>query len=118
MPGTPKKGPHFGGSSQHQRLMMANLVCSLIASPDGIVTTQAKAKVLRPIAEKLITKARKGGLHNYRQLMAYLNDQEIVTMMMDDVGPRFADRPGGYTRILKLGPRDGDNAPMAKIELV
>lgn len=118
MPATPKKGPRFGGASQHQRLMMANLVCSLVASPEGIVTTEAKAKAVRPIAEKLITKAKKGGLHNHRQLLAYLGDQEIVAMLMDQVGPRYADRPGGYTRILKLGPRQGDNAPMAKLELV
>lgn len=118
MPGRPKKGPRFGGSAQHQRLMMANLVCSLIASPDGIVTTEAKAKAVRPIAEKLITKAKKGGLHNHRQLLSYLGDQEIVAMMIEQVGPRYVDRPGGYTRILKLGPRQGDNAPMAKIELV
>jgi len=118
MPGTPKKGRRFGGNSKHQRLMMANLVSSLIASPTGIVTTEAKAKAVRPIAEKLITKAKKGGLHNHRQILSYLGDQEIAAILMDEVGPRFADRPGGYTRILKLGPRDGDNAPMAKLELV
>ena len=73
---------------------------------------------MRPIAEKLITKARKGGLHNHRQVLAYLGDQEIAAKLMDEVGPRYADRPGGYTRILKLGNRDGDNAPMAKLELV
>lgn len=118
MPATPKKGRRFGGSSKHQRLMMANLVSSLIASPTGIVTTEAKAKAVRPIAEKLITKARKGGLHNHRQILAFLGDQEVTAILMDEVGPRFADRPGGYTRILKLGPRGGDNAPMAKLELV
>ena len=118
MPATPKKGARFGGNAKHQRLMMANLVCSLVASPTGIVTTEAKAKAVRPIAEKMITKARKGGLHNLRQLLAYLGDQEIVAKLMDEVGPRYADRPGGYTRVLKLGPRQGDNAPMAKLELV
>ncbi len=118
MPATPKKGRRFGGNSKHQRLMMANLVSSLIASPSGIVTTEAKAKAVRPIAEKLITKAKKGGLHNHRQILSYLGDQEITAKLMDEVGPRFADRPGGYTRILKLGNRDGDNAPMAKLELV
>ena len=117
MQGTPKKGRRFGGSSSHQRLMMANLVASLVAA-EGIVTTEAKAKAMRPVAEKVITKARKGGLHNHRQILAYLGDQEIAAKLMDDVGPRYADRPGGYTRILKLGPRHGDNAPMAKIELV
>jgi large subunit ribosomal protein L17 len=118
MPATPKKGRRFGGNAKHQRLMMANLVCSLVASPTGIVTTEAKAKAVRPIAEKMITKARKGGLHNHRQLLAYLGDQEIVAKLVDEVGPRYADRPGGYTRVLKLGTRHGDNAPMAKLELV
>ena len=97
--------------------MMANLVASLVAA-EGIVTTEAKAKALRPIAEKVITKARKGGLHNHRQILSYLGDKEIAAKLMDDVGPRYVDRPGGYTRILKLGPRQGDNAPMARIELV
>jgi large subunit ribosomal protein L17 len=118
MPATPKKGRRFGGNSKHQRLMMANLVCSLVASPTGIVTTEAKAKAVRPVAEKLITKARKGGLHNHRQLLAYLGDQEIVDRLVTEIAPRYASRPGGYTRILKLGPRQGDNAPMAKLELV
>jgi large subunit ribosomal protein L17 len=117
MQGTPKKGRRLGGSSSHQRLMMANLVASLVAA-EGIVTTEAKAKALRPVAEKVITKAGKGGLHNHRQILAYLGDQEIAAKLMDDVGPRYADRPGGYTRILKLGPRQGDKAPMARIELV
>ena len=117
MPATPKKGRRFGGDSAHQRLMMANLVSSLIAA-EGIVTTEAKAKALRPVAEKVITKAKKGGLHNHRQVVSYLNDKEIAAKLFDDVGPRYADRNGGYTRILKLGPRQGDNAPMARIELV
>ena len=117
MPATPKKGARFGGSAGHQRLLMANLVSSLVAA-EGIVTTEAKAKALRPVAEKVITKARKGGLHNHRQILAYLGDQEIAAKLMDDIGPRYVDRPGGYTRILKLGPRQGDNAPMARIELV
>jgi len=118
MPATPRRGPAFGGNAKHQRLMMANMVCSLVASPTGIVTTEAKAKALRPIAEKMVTKARKGGLHNHRQILSYLGDQEIAAKLMDEVGPRFADRPGGYTRILKLGARQGDKAPMAKIEFV
>ena len=117
MPATPKKGRRFGGNAAHQRLMMANLVASLVAA-EGIVTTEAKAKALRPIAEKMITKARKGGLHNHRQILAFLGDQEMTAKLFDEVGPRYADRPGGYTRILKLGPRHGDNAPMARIELV
>ena len=97
--------------------MMANLVASLIAA-EGIVTTEAKAKALRPVAEKMITKAKKGGLHNHRQVVAYLGDKEMAAKLVDEVGPRYADRNGGYTRILKLGPRQGDNAPMARIELV
>jgi large subunit ribosomal protein L17 len=82
------------------------------------VTTEAKAKALRPIAEKMITKAKKGGLHNHRQVVAYLGDKEMTSKLFDEIGPRYADRPGGYTRILKLGPRQGDKAPMARIELV
>ncbi len=117
MPGRPRKARRFGGSAQHQKLMMANLVASLVAA-EGITTTEAKAKALRPIAEKLITKARKGGLHNYRQVLSYLGDVEMTTRLFEVVGPRYESRPGGYTRILKLGPRQGDNAPMARIELV
>jgi large subunit ribosomal protein L17 len=117
MPARPRKARRFGGSAQHQRLMMANMVASLVAA-EGIVTTEARAKALRPVAEKMITKARKGGLHNFRQVLAYVGDVEMTTKLFDDVGPRYADRPGGYTRILKLGPRQGDNAPMARIELV
>jgi large subunit ribosomal protein L17 len=117
MPATPKKGRRFGGDSAHQRLLMANLVASLIAA-EGITTTEAKAKALRPVAEKMITKAKKGGLHNHRQVVAYLNDKEIAAKLFEDVGPRYAQRNGGYTRILKLGPRKGDNAAMARIELV
>lgn len=117
MPATPRKTTRFGGSASHQKLMMANLVASLVAA-EGIVTTEAKAKAVRPIAEKMITKARKGGLHNFRQVLSYLGDVEMTTKLFEDVGPRYVDRPGGYTRILKLGPRPGDNAPMARIELV
>lgn len=117
MVGTPRKSRRFGGNAGHQRLLMANLVSSLVAA-EAIVTTEAKAKALRPVAEKVITKARKGGLHNHRQILSFLGDQEIAAKLMDEVGPRYADRPGGYTRILKLGPRQGDNAPMARIELV
>jgi len=97
--------------------MVANRRGSLVDG-EGIGTTEAEAKAVRPIAEKVITKAKKGGLHNYRQVLAYLGDVEMTTKLFEDVGPRYAERPGGYTRILKLGPRQGDNAPMAKIELV
>jgi large subunit ribosomal protein L17 len=117
MPARPRKGKRFGGSAAHQKAMFGNLVASLIAA-ESIVTTEAKAKAVRPVAEKLITKAKKGGLHNHRQVVAYLRDEEMTHKLMTDVGPRYADRPGGYTRILKLGPRHGDNAPMARIELV
>jgi large subunit ribosomal protein L17 len=117
MPAAPRKGRRMGGNAAHQRLMLANLVASLIAA-EGIVTTEAKAKALRPVAEKMITKAKKGGLHNHRQVVAFLGDREMATKLFDEIGPRYDDRPGGYTRILKLGPRHGDNAPMARIELV
>jgi large subunit ribosomal protein L17 len=117
MPATPRKSRRFGGSASHQRLMMANLVASLIAA-EGIVTTEAKAKALRPVAEKMITKAKKGGLHNQRQVVAFIGDKDMASKLFEEIGPRYADRPGGYTRILKLGPRHGDNAPMARIELV
>ena len=107
----------------HQRLMMANLVASLIAA-EGIVTTEAKAKALRPVAEKVITKAKKAEanpdskLHQIRQVQSYLGDREMTAKLFDEIGPRYVDRNGGYTRILKLGPRHGDNAPMARIEFV
>ena len=97
--------------------MMANLVASLVAA-EGITTTEAKAKALRPIAEKMITKARKGGLHNHRQVLSFLGDTEVTAKLFDEVGPRYADRAGGYTRILKLGPRRSDSTEMVFIELV
>jgi large subunit ribosomal protein L17 len=117
MPGTPKKGRRFGGDAKIQKSMMANLVASLIAA-EAIITTEAKAKALRPVAEKMITKAKKGGLHNHRQVVSFLRDKEMTAKLFEEIGPRYAERPGGYTRILKLGPRQGDNAPMARIELV
>ena len=117
MPATPKRGRRFGGSSAHQKSMMANLVASLIAA-EAITTPEAKAKAVRPIAEKIITKAKKGGLHNHRQVVAFLRDREMAARLFDEIAPRYTDRAGGYTRILKIGPRHGDNAPMARIELV
>ena len=117
MPATPKKGRRFGGSSSHQRLMMANLAASLFAA-EGIVTTEAKAKALRPVAERMITKAKKGGVHNQRQVVAFIRDKDMASKLFAEIGPRYGTRNGGYTRILKLGPRHGDNAPMARIELV
>ena len=117
MPATPRKSKRFGGNAAHQRLMMANLPASLFAA-EGIVTTEAKAKALRPIAEKLITKAKKGGVHRHRQVVSFMGDKEMASKLFSDIAPRYEGRPGGYTRILKLGPRQGDNAPMARIELV
>ena len=117
MPGAPKKGRRLGGSAAHQKAMLGNLVASLIAA-EGIVTTEAKAKALRPVAEKMITKARAGGVHNQRQVVAFIRDKDMTHKLFSAIGPRYADRNGGYLRILKLGPRPGDNAPMARIELV
>ena len=113
----PKKGARFGGSPSHHRLMLANLAAHLFAS-EAIVTTEAKAKVLRPYAEHLITKAKKGGLHQQRQVVSRIQDKEVAHKLFAEIAPRYADRNGGYLRILKLGPRPGDNAPMARIELV
>ena len=117
MPGTPTKGRRFGGSASHQKAMMGNMAASLFAA-EAIVTTEAKAKALRPVAEKLITKARKGGVHNHRQVVSFMGDKDMAHKLFEEIGPRYESRPGGYTRILKLGPRHGDNAPMARIELV
>jgi large subunit ribosomal protein L17 len=117
MPGAPKKGQRFGGGAAHQKAMFGNLVASLIAA-EAIVTTEAKAKALRPIAEKMITKARAGGVHNHRQVVAYIRDKDMAHKLFAEIGPRYVDRPGGYLRILKLGPRPGDNAPMCRVEFV
>jgi large subunit ribosomal protein L17 len=114
---TPRKGPRFGGSPAHQRLIMANLAASLFEA-GAITTTQAKAKALRPYAERLITKAKKGGVHQQRQVVARLHDKDATHRLFSEIAPRYAERSGGYTRILKLGPRPGDMAPMARIELV
>jgi large subunit ribosomal protein L17 len=114
---TPTKGPRMGGSPAHERHMLANLAQSLFEH-GRITTTEAKAKRLRPYAEHLITFAKKGDLHARRQVLKRLSDKSIVHVLFDEIGPRFANRPGGYTRIVKLGPRKGDNAPMAIIELV
>ncbi len=117
MLGTPKKGRRLGGSSAHQKAMLGNLVASLIAA-EYLVTTEAKAKAVRPVAEKVITAAAKGGLARQRNVLAFIRDREMTTKLFAEIGPRYAERPGGYTRILKLGNRQGDNAPMARIELV
>jgi large subunit ribosomal protein L17 len=97
--------------------MLGNLVASLVAA-EALVTTEAKAKALRPVMEKCITAAVKGGVHRQRQVVALIRDKDMAHKLFAEIGPRYADRPGGYTRILKLGPRQGDNAPMARIELV
>ena len=114
---TPKKGARLGGSPAHQKLIVANLATSLFEH-GRITTTEAKARVLRPFAERLITKAKKGDLHNRRQVLATIRDKGVVHNLFEEIAPRYAERPGGYTRITKIGPRKGDNAPMAVIELV
>src|SRR5918994_6551472 len=114
---TPKKGARLGGSPAHQRLIISNLATALFEH-GRITTTEAKARVLRPHAEKLITKAKRGDLHNRREVLKTIRDKGVVHVLFTEIAPSFADRPGGYTRITKLGPRKGDNAPMAVIELV
>ncbi|SNR98606.1 LSU ribosomal protein L17P [Geodermatophilus pulveris] len=114
---TPTKGPRLGGSPAHERLMLANLATSLFEH-GRITTTETKAKRLRPLAEKLVTFAKRGDLHARRMVMTTIRDKDVVHTLFAEIGPRFADRPGGYTRITKVGPRKGDNAPMAVIELV
>ena len=114
---TPAKGPRLGGSPAHERLILANLATSLFEH-GKITTTETKAKRLRPYAEKLITTAKKATLHSRREVMKTIRDKEVVHKLFAEIGPSFATRPGGYTRITKTAPRKGDNAPMAIIELV
>lgn len=118
----PKKGPRLGGGAAHQRLILANLATALFEH-GRITTTEAKARTLRPYAEKLITKAKKAHagenpLHQRREVLKVIRDKGVVHSLFADIAPTFAERPGGYTRITKIGPRAGDNAPMAVIELV
>ena len=113
----PTKGARLGGSPAHEKLILANLATQLFEH-GRITTTEAKARVLRPHAEKLITKAKKGDLHNRREVLKTIRDKSVVHVLFTEIAPTFADRPGGYTRITKIGPRKGDNAPMAVIELV
>jgi large subunit ribosomal protein L17 len=114
---TPTKGARLGGSSAHQRLILANLASQLFEH-GRIVTTEAKAKRLRPLAEKLITKAKRGDIHSRRLVLTTVRDKGVVHTLFTEIAPSLADRDGGYTRITKVGPRKGDNAPMALIELV
>jgi large subunit ribosomal protein L17 len=114
---TPTKGARLGGSAAHQRLILANLASQLFEH-GRIVTTEAKAKRLRPLAEKLITKAKRGDIHSRRLVLTTVRDKGVVHTLFTEIAPSLADRDGGYTRITKVGPRKGDNAPMAVIELV
>ena len=114
---TPKKGARLGGSPAHQRLILSNLATQLFEH-GRITTTETRARTLRPLAEKLITKAKKGDLHNRREVLKTVRDKSVVHTLFTEIAPTFAERPGGYTRITKIGPRKGDNAPMAVIELV
>lgn len=114
---TPPKGPRLGGGPAHERLMLANLATALFEH-GRITTTETKARRLRPYAERLVTFGRRGDLHARRQVLKVIRDKEVVHTLFAEIGPRYASRPGGYTRITKIGPRKGDNAPMAVIELV
>jgi large subunit ribosomal protein L17 len=113
----PTKGPRLGGSSSHQKAILANLATSLFEH-GRIRTTETKARALRPYAEKLITHAKKGALHNRREVLKKIRDKDVVHALFAEIGPFFSDRNGGYTRIIKVEARKGDNAPMAVIELV
>jgi large subunit ribosomal protein L17 len=113
----PAKGARLGGSPAHEKLLLANLAKALFEH-GRITTTEAKARRLRPVAERLITKAKKGDIHNRRQVLQTITDKGVVHTLFTEIGPRYANRPGGYTRITKIGSRRGDNAPMAVIELV
>jgi large subunit ribosomal protein L17 len=114
---TPTKGPRLGGGPAHERLMLANLATALFEH-GKITTTEAKAKRLRPLAERLITFAKRGDLAARRRVMTVVKDKSVVHILFTEIGPQYATRAGGYTRITKIGPRKGDNAPMAVIELV
>ncbi len=114
---TPKKGPRLGGGPAHERLILSNLATALFEH-DRITTTEAKAKRMRPLAERLVTFAKRGDLHNRRKVLAIVRDKGVVHRLFTEIAPDMAERPGGYTRITKIAPRKGDNAPMAVIELV
>jgi large subunit ribosomal protein L17 len=114
---TPTKGARLGGSPAHERLLLANLATALFTH-GRIKTTEAKARKLRPLAERLISKAKRGDLHNRREVLKTIRDKDVLHKLFAEIGPHFADRNGGYTRIVKTMPRKGDNAPMAVIELI
>jgi large subunit ribosomal protein L17 len=114
---TPTKGRRMGGSSAHQKHMLSNLATALFEH-GKITTTEARARRLRPFAERLITQAKRGDLHARRQVLTVVTDKGVVHTLFTEIGPSFATRDGGYTRITKIGPRKGDNAPLAVIELV
>jgi len=114
---TPTKGSRLGGSAAHQRHILANLATALFEH-GKITTTEAKARRLRPFAERLITFAKRGDLHSRREVLTVVTDRGVVHTLFTEIGPSFAERDGGYTRITKVGPRKGDNAPLAVIELV
>ncbi|MGH2692660.1 MAG: 50S ribosomal protein L17 [Actinomycetota bacterium] len=113
----PKKGPRLGAGPAHERLMLGGLAASLFEH-DKVRTTEAKARALRPLAERLITFAKRGDVHARRQVLRVVSDRDVVHRLFAEIAPRMEERAGGYTRILKLGPRKGDGAPMAQIELV
>ena len=113
----PSKGPRLGGGPAHERLMLSNLATALFQH-GRITTTEAKAKRLRPLAERMVTFAKRGDLHSRRKALTVIKDKSVVHVLFTEIGPQYAGRPGGYTRITKIGPRKGDNAPMAVIELV
>ncbi len=113
----PAKGARLGGGAAHEKILLTNLAKALFEH-GRITTTEAKARRLRPVAERLITKAKKGDLHNRRLVLKTFNNRDDVYRLFSEIAPRYENRPGGYTRITKIGPRRGDNAPMAVIELV
>jgi large subunit ribosomal protein L17 len=113
----PRKGPRLGAGPSHQKLMLGGLAAALFEH-ERVRTTEAKAKALRPVAERLITFAKRGDVHARRQVLRVIPDRDVVHRLFEEIAPRMAERSGGYTRILKLGPRRGDGAPMAQIELV
>ncbi len=112
-----KAGRHLGRSTGHRKALYRNLVTDLL-NHEKVITTEAKAKEIRSMTEKMVTLGKKGGLHSYRQALSSVMDEKVVEKLFQELAPRYAERPGGYTRIVKLGPRLGDGAPMVQIEFV